>query len=375
LLHLMRRQFAALCMIRPTVAYHYAFVYIRQIAIHLRNAMIAKRKDLIGTVYNWQVMQCLYLWSTVLSAAHKSEPGIADAIAELVYPMVQIVTGLMKLYPSVRFFPLRLHCLQILLDLQNNCNVYIPTLALASEMLNDATTLLKRKPSSKDSKSAASIVRPPQLNCLLRMAPSQADQPMFRQAIMDNLFRLMLEACWVVRAEVAFDELMVIPHARLRTFLKGCRSFDNAKLFRSLSTKIIEHAKFSRQIVDGSAVDLTDAICVKNLQLRLAVEDSPLAKFIETWRRVWKMRDQAEKPEQPVSRPKIAEKKTTTIEKKKADARPLKPKDEIKTEVQPRKKRRLKKDAEQVHPKKAAGSNPEIADTIADLVMSDSDDE
>ncbi len=44
LLDAMHDQFADLCLIRPAVAYHYAFVYIRQIAIHLRNAMIAKRK-------------------------------------------------------------------------------------------------------------------------------------------------------------------------------------------------------------------------------------------------------------------------------------------------------------------------------------------
>lgn len=42
----MKRAFIELTFIRPSIAYEYAFVYIRQFAIHLRNAMIAKRKVL-----------------------------------------------------------------------------------------------------------------------------------------------------------------------------------------------------------------------------------------------------------------------------------------------------------------------------------------
>lgn len=44
LILLMQKSFAELCMIYPEIAYQYTFVYIRQTAIHLRNAMIAKRK-------------------------------------------------------------------------------------------------------------------------------------------------------------------------------------------------------------------------------------------------------------------------------------------------------------------------------------------
>lgn len=44
LIVIMQRSFAELCMTYPEIAYQYAFVYIRQTAIHLRNAMIAKRK-------------------------------------------------------------------------------------------------------------------------------------------------------------------------------------------------------------------------------------------------------------------------------------------------------------------------------------------
>ncbi|GMR63221.1 hypothetical protein PMAYCL1PPCAC_33416 [Pristionchus mayeri] len=59
LLVFMHRSFAQLTLINPNIAYQYAFVYIRQTAIHIRNAVISnKRKDLVQSVYNWQLMQC-----------------------------------------------------------------------------------------------------------------------------------------------------------------------------------------------------------------------------------------------------------------------------------------------------------------------------
>ncbi|VDP26297.1 unnamed protein product [Heligmosomoides polygyrus] len=77
------------------MAYQYVFVYIRQIAIHLRNAIISKkRKDMVQTVYNWQMMQCLYLWTRVVSKAHTVHD--CEAICELTYPLAQLINGVLK---------------------------------------------------------------------------------------------------------------------------------------------------------------------------------------------------------------------------------------------------------------------------------------
>ncbi|EJD75679.1 nucleolar complex protein [Loa loa] len=149
LIVLMQKSYAELCMTYPEITYQYAFVYIRQTAIHLRNAMIAKRKDLIQTIYNWQFMQCLYLWSQVIAKAHRhisNKKEDTAGIKELDYPLCQITISTMKLFPSLKYFPLRLHCLRILLIIQQNCHTYIPTLSLAVELLSDALLMLKKKP-------------------------------------------------------------------------------------------------------------------------------------------------------------------------------------------------------------------------------------
>ena len=43
------------------------------------------------TVYNWQLIQCLYLWVRVISKAHFVSG--AEALNELAYPLTQIIVG------------------------------------------------------------------------------------------------------------------------------------------------------------------------------------------------------------------------------------------------------------------------------------------
>nr|CAD2139393.1 unnamed protein product [Meloidogyne enterolobii] len=65
-INFMKASFIEFTLMYPKLAYQYAFVYIRQFAIHIRNAMIAKRKDLIQRVYNWQFLKGLLLWTSLI---------------------------------------------------------------------------------------------------------------------------------------------------------------------------------------------------------------------------------------------------------------------------------------------------------------------
>ena len=90
-------------------AYQHAFVYIRQVSLHLRSAIVTKKKEALEKVYNWQFFNCLKIWTAVL-AAYPAE----DQLKPLVYPLVQIITGVVRLVPTARFIPMRLHCVQLL---------------------------------------------------------------------------------------------------------------------------------------------------------------------------------------------------------------------------------------------------------------------
>ena len=103
--------FVDLCAIDASAAYQHAFVYIRQLAIHLRNAIQKPTADAYRQVYNWQYVNCLRLWAQVLCALAR-EPSAP--LRQLVYPLVQVTQGAARLLPSIRFAPLRLQCVRVL---------------------------------------------------------------------------------------------------------------------------------------------------------------------------------------------------------------------------------------------------------------------
>lgn len=69
-------------------AYQHAFVYIRQLAIHLRNSIQQKTKTAYQNVYNWQFINSLKVWCLWV----ENNPA-QELVSLLIYPLVQILIG------------------------------------------------------------------------------------------------------------------------------------------------------------------------------------------------------------------------------------------------------------------------------------------
>lgn len=77
-------------------AYQTAFVYIRQLAIQLRNAITLKSKESFKIVYNWQYIHCIRLWCRLVSTYCDKSTGTDEAeniLFSLIYPISQITIG------------------------------------------------------------------------------------------------------------------------------------------------------------------------------------------------------------------------------------------------------------------------------------------
>ena len=120
-------------------SYQHAFVYIRQLALHLRSALQKKTPDTFRIVYCWQYMHCLKLWTAVL-AASSGKTGDGDdegaLMRSLIYPLVEIIFGVAKLIPSTRHLPLRLHCVRYLQQLAAASEMFIPTTSILLEVFD-----------------------------------------------------------------------------------------------------------------------------------------------------------------------------------------------------------------------------------------------
>lgn len=128
----MRRSLVELFSLDINVTYQHVFLYIRQLAIHLRNAITLKKKENLQAVYNWQFVNSLRLWGNLLSVTCNK-----PQLQQLIYPFVQVCLGTIKLIPTAQYYPLRFHIVQILIDLSRDADIFVPVLPFLLEVSLD----------------------------------------------------------------------------------------------------------------------------------------------------------------------------------------------------------------------------------------------
>lgn len=128
-INFMKRSLVEMFALDLNIAYSHVFLYIRQLAIHLRNAITMNKKENIQAVYNWQFVNSLRLWGMLLSMTH-SKPQMQ----QLVYPFVQVCLGTIKLVPTAQYYPLRFHLVQTLIDFSKETGVFVPILPFLLEV-------------------------------------------------------------------------------------------------------------------------------------------------------------------------------------------------------------------------------------------------
>jgi nucleolar complex protein 2 len=216
-------------------AYQHAFVYIRQLALHLRTALMKKTKDSMAVVYCWQYMHCLKLWVAVLSAAcgkyGNIESGVssklgggagkdeeANLLRSLVFPLTEIILGVTKLVPITRYTPLRLHCVRLLQQLAASTESFIPTTFLLLGVLDSKE--IRSKPLRDDGKGkqkSKTAVRGIRLPLILKL-PKEGTLRTVEQldAVLKETFLLLNREIDLYRYSPAFPEFTFVILQRLR---------------------------------------------------------------------------------------------------------------------------------------------------------------
>ena len=290
-----------------SLGYRVGFENIRQLAIHLRESVDNPTKESYKAVYNWQVCNALDFWSRMLclrcnpeaelksSVKKGRKSGTESPLRQLIYPLVQVTIGTIRLVPSAQFFPLRFYLVRSLIRLSQATGVFIPLFPLISEILT--SSVFTKKP-------RASSLAAVDFDSCIKVNKAYIGTRVYQSGVCDEFIELCAEFFALYCKSIAFPELITPPVIYLRRFRK--RKGGNLKFSKQLGTlidKLNANAKYieSRRATVQYGPSNTQEVS-KFLQ-DVEWEKTPLGAYVKTQREVKEakmkiLRDSLEKEEE-----------------------------------------------------------------------------
>lgn len=285
-INLMKNSAAELWGIDQNISYTTGFTFIRQLAMHLRSSITNPTKDSYKTIYNWQYIHSLDFWSRVLSqhcdSLAEAKSGKECALRPLVYPVVQIVIGAMRLIPTAQYFPLRFQLTRALLRLSLSTGTYIPLASVLLEVLTSAEMKKAPKPST---------LKPLDFSTNIRAPKSYLRTRVYQDGVAEEVVELLSEFLVLWSKNIAFPELSLPVVVMLKRWLKevSSRSLGNKntkvnQMFVLLVQKIESNSRWIEERRAKVTFAPRNRVEVDGFLKELDWESTPLGAYVKTQR-------------------------------------------------------------------------------------------
>ncbi|OSS52247.1 hypothetical protein B5807_01937 [Epicoccum nigrum] len=316
-INLMKNTASELWGLDPTVGYTTGFGFIRQLAVHLRSSITNKTKDSYKTVYNWQYVHSLDFWSRVIAAhcesLREAEAGKPSPLRPLIYPVVQLTLGALRLIPTAQYFPLRFQLVRSLLRISSATSTYIPLAPALMEVLQSAEMKKPPKPSTLKALDFTTQIRATKAYLRTRT---------YQDGVGEQVAELLSEFFLLWTKNIAFPELALPVIVMLKRWVKAMTKKSsgnkNAKL-NSLFALLIQKLEANTRWIEEKRTKIdfapNDRAGVDNFLKDVDWEKTPLGAYVAGQRKV---REQKQKQLEEAR--KIDEQKRKQYEKEDEEA-------------------------------------------------------
>lgn len=276
------------------LAYGVGFEYVRQLAVHLRNTITStsnvtetKNKDAYKAIYNWQFCHSLDFWSRVLAQHCNPEKELLNhknhesPLRSLIYPLVQVTLGTIRLIPTPLFFPLRFYLIRALIRLSQGTGVYIPVFPLIAEILVSSAFTKPGKPSNLPAL---------EFEHLIRASQQYLTTKVYQEGLCEEFLELTSEFFVLYSKNVAFPELITPAVLSLRRFAKRSRLSKFNKQLSQLIEKLTANAEMILKKRASIEYGPSNKAEVKAFMRNDSWETTPLGKYVVVQRKVREQR-------------------------------------------------------------------------------------
>ena len=286
--NLMKNSAAELWGIDQNISYTTGFSFIRQLAMHLRSSITNTSKESYKTIYNWQYTHSLDFWSRVLSqhcdGLVEAKAGKQSALRPLIYPVVQITLGAMRLIPTATYFPLRFQLTRALLRLSRATGTYVPLAPALLEVLNAAE--MRKPPKS-------STLKQLDFSTAIRAPKSYLRTRIYQDGVGEQVAELLSEFFVLWTKHIAFPELSVPIVVALKRWLKqvGSRTTGNknAKVNQAILL-LVQKVEANARWIEEKRLNVTytprNRAEVESFLKDVDWESTPLGAFVKTQRKL-----------------------------------------------------------------------------------------
>ncbi|KAK4684424.1 nucleolar complex protein 2, partial [Tremellales sp. Uapishka_1] len=291
-LNLMKNTAATLFQLAPQLSYQHAFTFIRMLAVHLRTVVrsstsgqAGENQEAFKAVYNWQFVHCIDFWSMVLSGAAAKDieidnNGLESPLKPLIYPLVQISLGVVRLLPSSRYFPLRYHILHSLIRIIAKTKIYVPLSPFLLEILDSAEF--------RRSNPKKSTLKPLDLEYIVRAPAAYPKTRIYQESLGEELVFLLGEYHAEISTNIAFPEMVLPIILTLRRHLKKGTA-GSPKVQNGLKG-LVEKLEASRKWIEEKRANVgfspRDKSELEKFELGLEKAKTPLGVWMALQRKV-----------------------------------------------------------------------------------------